>query len=237
MLSTTQNIDSNISVKDLENLVMSTNNNPSVLDTIRSTNFDWVKYWSDNGSSLLHKVVENAATCSSTATLQFLIETGANVNSVEGTGSTTPLMYASALSSTKNNIQCVKLLIGAKADVNIQSNPGTTALHLASSFWNTTSNADTIKLLIDANADPDIQNSRGYTALHNIFMDAYCSDKINIDYLCSIIKLLTAANCSIDIQNNQGVSPLQYALRIPNPTIRNRVVNMLVEARNKKSKQ
>ena len=86
------------------------------------------------------------------------IEAGSDLNVLESTHSSTPLITAAALGKT----EAAKLLIDAGADLNIKNFDGSTALHTAAAFGK----KEAAKILIDAGADLNLQNNHGATALH-----------------------------------------------------------------------
>lgn len=78
----------------------------------------------------------------------------------------TALMIACANSNTYSNIETVKMLIDAGADVNFRNNRNITALFKSCQYSNTSSNVETVKMLIDAGADVNVTELIfGYTPL------------------------------------------------------------------------
>jgi ankyrin repeat protein len=86
------------------------------------------------------------------------IKAGSDLNVLEPSRASTPLITAAALGKT----EAAKLLIKAGADLNYQNVDGSTALQTAAVF----NKPDIAKLLIDAGADLNRQNNEGATALH-----------------------------------------------------------------------
>ncbi len=86
------------------------------------------------------------------------IEAGSDLNVLEPSRLSTPLMTAAFLGKA----EAAKILIDAGADLNYQNTDGSTALHTAAVFGKT----EVAKILIDAGIDLDIQNNDGSTALH-----------------------------------------------------------------------
>ncbi len=74
-------------------------------------------------------------------------------------------MFASRNSNTDSNIETVKLLIEAAANLNLQEKDGWTALMMAIENSDTDSNVETFKLLIEAGADLNLQSKHNNDAL------------------------------------------------------------------------
>lgn len=99
----------------------------------------------------------NAAQENNTAAVKQALKNGANVNAVDQYGRT-----ALRLAVEKNNIEIVKTLIAAKADLNAAPDPdNVTALMVAAANGYT----EMIKVLLQANADVNFKNKAGRTAL------------------------------------------------------------------------
>ena len=86
------------------------------------------------------------------------IEAGSDINVLEPSRASTPLISAAFLGKT----EAATLLIDAGADLNYQNVDGSTALHTAAAFGK----PEVAKILIDAGADLNLQNNQGSTALH-----------------------------------------------------------------------
>jgi len=86
------------------------------------------------------------------------IKAGSDLNVLEPTRASTPLITAAFLGKT----EAAKILIDAGADLNYQNADGSTALHTAAAFGKT----EAAKILIDAGIDLNSQNNDGATALH-----------------------------------------------------------------------
>ncbi|MDP0590317.1 MAG: ankyrin repeat domain-containing protein [Candidatus Endonucleobacter bathymodioli] len=131
-------------------------------------------YADSKGYTLLHHAIRNGRI----DTMHILLESGANVNVTNASGST-PLHYAAshhmclrppnrisreeAISiENSETMQMVNSLIINGADVDIKNNKGKTPLHNASSF----SSREVIKLLLNNKADINGVDLNGYTMLH-----------------------------------------------------------------------
>jgi ankyrin repeat protein len=86
------------------------------------------------------------------------IASGSDLNVLEPSRGSTPLITAAAMGKT----EAAGLLIKAGADLNFQNADGSTALHTAAVFGNT----QIAELLINAGADLNRQNNYGSTPLH-----------------------------------------------------------------------
>ncbi|MBT8383496.1 MAG: ankyrin repeat domain-containing protein, partial [Ignavibacteria bacterium] len=86
------------------------------------------------------------------------IKAGSDLNVVEPTRESTPLITAAALERP----EAAEILIEGGADINYQNADGSTALHTAIAF----SKTELAEILIDAGIDLNIKNNDGSTALH-----------------------------------------------------------------------
>ncbi len=90
------------------------------------------------------------------AMIQRHIDEGSDLNQLEPTRGSTPLITAIALGKT----EAAKLLIDGGADLGFQDGDGSTALHTAAFFART----EIVEALLEAGADRTTQNDRGATA-------------------------------------------------------------------------
>lgn len=86
------------------------------------------------------------------------IKAGSDLNVLEPSRASTPLITAAALGKT----EAAKILIDAGAALNYKNADGSTALHTSAVFGKT----EVAKILIDAGIDLNSQNNEGATALH-----------------------------------------------------------------------
>jgi ankyrin repeat protein len=86
------------------------------------------------------------------------IEAGSDLNVLEPSRASTPLITAAALGRT----EAARILIDAGAELNYRNGDGSTALHTAVVFGN----SEIARMLINAGTDLNIQNNDGATALH-----------------------------------------------------------------------
>lgn len=89
-----------------------------------------------------------------------LIASGADVNVVEPSSGSTPLITAALF----DRIDIAKVLLAAGASINAKNYDGSTALHTAAFFCY----PDMVKLLLEKGADKSIRNSAGATALESV---------------------------------------------------------------------
>lgn len=85
------------------------------------------------------------------------IKAGSDLNVLEPSRASTPLLTAAALGKT----EAAKILIDAGADLNYQNNDGSTALHTAAFFCS----LEIVEALLGKGADKTLKNKMGRTAL------------------------------------------------------------------------
>lgn len=84
------------------------------------------------------------------------IAAGSDINVLEPSRASTPLISAAALGKT----EAAKILIDAGADLNYQNNDGSTALHTAAFFCH----VEIVEALLAKGADKTLKNKTGNTA-------------------------------------------------------------------------
>ena len=104
----------------------------------------------------LNKDLIMAARRGDAAAVEALLQTGADVDTVDTMGSTTALMLAARSASAKT----VQLLLDADADVNAKDAYDQTALMLAAD----SGGIETVQLLLNAGADVNAKANTGMTA-------------------------------------------------------------------------
>lgn len=120
--------------------------------------------------------------------------------------------------------QIVKMLLEAKANLNLQNNKGLTSLTLASGNSNQDSTENTVRMLIDAKADLEITKDNGFTAL----MDAaYTSGSTSSD---KTVKMLLEAKASVTHTSNLGYTTLMTSVCSVKPSSE-KTIEMLVNAK------
>ena len=85
------------------------------------------------------------------------IEAGSDLNVLEPSRASTPLITAAALGKT----EAAKILMDAGADLNYRNNDGSTALHTAAFFCR----VEIVEALLEKGADKTLKNGTGKTAL------------------------------------------------------------------------
>lgn len=157
----------------------------------------------------------------------------------------TPLMLACRHSNTCSNNIVVKMLINARADVNMGWSPSMfassiyshngpnvehcfldweTPLIIASQVSNTDSNIGTVKMLINAGSDVDAIGDQGNTAL--ICASGNSSMNSNIE----TVKMLINSGADINIKNYEGLDALSYAILHTNSTSNIDTVKILIDS-------
>jgi len=119
------------------------------------------------------------------------IKAGSDLNVLEPTRASTPLLTAAFLGKT----EAAKILIDAGADLNYQNADGSTALHTAAAFGKT----EVAKILIDVGIDLNSQNNEGATALHTAAF--FCH--------LEIVETLLAKSADKTLKNKAGQTALE----------------------------
>ncbi len=127
--------------------------------------------------------------------VQFMLEHGANVNSVNK--QVYPGYTALHFAASVGNVEIVQLLINSGSDINAQSTHYETPLHLASACGNT----EIVHILLTRGAKIIAKDIVGDTPLH------YAAGSGNIE----IVKLLRDSGADIHAKNTLGHKPLQSA--------------------------
>ncbi len=119
------------------------------------------------------------------------IAAGSDLNVLEPSRASTPLITAAALGKT----EAAKILIAAGADLNYQNADGSTALITAAAFGKT----EVAKILMDAGADLNAQNKEGASALHTAA------------FLCriEIVQALLAKGADKTLKNKSGQTAIE----------------------------
>ena len=105
------------------------------------------------------------------------------------------------MATYNENIQIVRILIEAGANVNIQNKVGDTPLHLATN----NENIHIIRILIEAGADVNKRNNNGILPLDNNINKEYSNNNY------SILIMLIRAGTDLNSQDNDGYTPLHVA--------------------------
>ncbi len=95
-----------------------------------------------------------------------------------------------------NSPQIARMLIDAKAKLDIQDEYTRVALHMAT----LSDRPEIVRMLIDAKADLDIQDKDGWTALH------FAANDVNF----KIVEMLVDAGARKNIRNNEGNLPHDF---------------------------
>jgi ankyrin repeat protein len=119
------------------------------------------------------------------------IESGSDVNVLEPSRESTPLISAAFLGRT----EAAQLLIDAGADLDYQNVEGSTALHTAIVFDKT----EVAQMLIGSGCNLDIKNNSGSTPIHTAAF--FCRK--------DVLRQLIENGADPDIPNNDGYTALQ----------------------------
>ena len=154
----------------------------------------------------------DAARAGYTKKVSQLIELGEDVNAMDSEGKTTLMVaiiedkdiekltgiMAWFFYRKSSHFEIIKLLLAAKADVNVVTNDGRTALMEAAQYGRT----KVVKQLLTANADVNAKGYNGWTALMwAAFFYAPTKE----------VKLLLDANAHLNTKDNEGWTALMYA--------------------------
>ena len=134
-----------------------------------------------------------AAQNGDSATVQFLLENGADIKAQDIVFSRTALHFAAG----NGNLDTVKYLAEHGADIQDKDDYGATALHYAAKH----NKLDVVKYLVSKKMDYTAKDVRGWTAMH------YAADGGSID----VIKYLLAKGLNINELNNARRTPLFFA--------------------------
>lgn len=143
--------------------------------------------------------LKNAVSATDVTAVRRLLKGGVSVNSrsaAQDWNGTTILHVA----VSSNNLEIVKLLLSAKADVQRANNQGRTALHLASR----SGNAEITKQLIDAGSDVNATTNDCRTALHT------ATWRGNTE----VVRHLVAAQADVNIHDGDSWTPLFWAAKL-----------------------
>jgi ankyrin repeat protein len=144
------------------------------------------------------KKLEDAIDCTSSQTDTIEVESEGDD---EGIHRHPPLLLA----AEKGDLEHLKRLLHAGADIHQTDSDGYSALHMAllTNFENQETYTEIINFLIDSGIDVNLQDLTGQTALH------YAIEQSNLP----LIQKLLSHNAKVHIKNEIGVSPYNLALR------------------------
>ena len=147
---------------------------------------------------------------------RLLLAAGANPNAAANHRQSGPLHYAAdgyvngPLWDAKRQVQTIRCLLDAGADVNAQDKNGATPLHRAVR----TRCADAVKCLLEAGADPTRKNKPGSTPFHLAVQDTgrggSGSDEARAGQR-QIIEVFLAFGVSTGLKDGSGKSVLDWA--------------------------
>lgn len=108
--------------------------------------------------------------------------------------------------ASRGDVESVRSLIAAGADVNARSNSGATPLHEACSG---TDDGKAVAVLIDNGADLNAQDNDGHTALHRAAR-SWREPVVKVGEK-SVIQLLVACGAQVNARDKDGATPLHHA--------------------------
>jgi hypothetical protein len=151
------------------------------------------KYRSVNGSHALHRASERGhAAC-----VRMLLDQGADVHARDDCDSTALIL--TSIDGITCKLECMQILIEAKADVNASNTNGRTAAHYASCNGNT----KCLQLLIDNHADLDARDEYGETPAIYACGEHGCLSRL---------QLLVDNKADLSVRGNEGRDALTYAI-------------------------
>lgn len=127
--------------------------------------------------------------------IKILLEHGAAVNMQSGRDKMTPIHLA----AEDGDVECVRTLIEAGADVSTRNKKQQTPLHLAA----LSQCPELIELLLKHNANPNDTDTDGRTPLH--------SSIVKVTRSCECVKLLLDAGAEVNKPDVFGYTPLHLA--------------------------
>jgi hypothetical protein len=122
-----------------------------------------------------------------------LLATGAEVNVLDKEYNMTPLAQA----ASQGNLELIRILLNAGADVNGRNREGLTPLMQAS----TQADVEVVQSLLDAGAKIDLRDDDGQSALH------HAADEADAE----VLKALLDAGASVDARDEAGRTALMVA--------------------------
>jgi ankyrin repeat protein len=143
--------------------------------------------------------LEDAIDCTSSQTDSIEVESESDDEGIDH--HYPPLLLA----AEKGDLEYLKRLLNAGADINQTDSDGYSALHMAllANFENQETYTEVINFLIDRGIDANLQDLTGQTALH------YSIEQSNLP----LIQKLLSNNAKVHIKDEIGVSPYSLALR------------------------
>ena len=152
--------------------------------------------------------------------IKAFIKAGADVHSIESEYQATPLHFAMA----KNNVELVKIIVEAGADINFQNSHKTAPIHTG--IYN--DSLESIKFLIERGADVNLFQMDGLTSLHCAVI------RNNFE----LVKILVEAGADVNVFDNnfahQGTA-LHWAATLNNIKIAEFLLEMGADVNAKNS--
>jgi ankyrin repeat protein len=178
--------------------------------------------FSKYGIPVLYIAAQQSNNTSSLETVKTLIDEGADVNILTGTGYT-PLMTSSEKTKDTSSLETVKLLLDSGADVNLKSSDGNIALMFAVRTSRNTSSLETVKFLIDKGSNVNTKDNVGHTPL--MVACRYSHENSSLE----TVQLLLDSGANINEKNLAGETALTFAITSIRTTSSLDTVKLLLE--------
>ena len=147
-----------------------------------------------------------------------LLNEGADPNSRN------PNCFPALYKAVTTSIEIVKLLIDAKADLNIKTFGGkNTPLMTAAENSGTNSSLETVKLLLDSKADINAKALSGFTALSFVAANSFTKGSLDT------VKLLLDYKADTNVKGTTGITPLLLAAKNSNTKSSLDTVKLLID--------
>lgn len=138
--------------------------------------------------------LSSAASFGHLKSVQFLLAKGANPNIANASGDTAILSVGMISDSVEDDIEIIRLLAKAGADMDFQDRSGSTALHYAALYGK----VGFIKVLLENGATPGIKDNDGDTPILSS-----CEIK-EVEKVKDIIDLLVSKGANINATDSEG---------------------------------